>query len=75
MVSPTTRTALVKLSGASAALADDAAGLGVADQEARKHAVGAAAAAGRHVLPVLHRQPVHLVQPPLQSSVYGSATL
>ena len=53
--------------GAGGTLADDAAGLGVADQEARQVAVRAAAAAAGHRLLALHGQLVHPVQTPLQT--------
>ena len=55
-------------SGRGGALADDAAGLGVADQKPRQGAL-TTAAAGRHWLLALHRQLVHPVQTPLRSAV------
>jgi len=52
---------------AGGALADDAASLGVADQQARQVAVRAAAAAAGHRLLALHGQLVYPIQPPLQT--------
>ena len=54
---------------AKGALADDTAGLGVADQQARQVAVRAATATAGHRFLSLYGQLVHPVQPPLRLAV------